>query len=114
MDFMTPPMFDHSTIVVWKIRMTVYLQTLGHKVYLTITKESFLSNSKHIGANAQALEAQHLANKQSPHNLRDYHKATQGLYAPEKERGNCCKDFFESDEKITTRLFLPVTREGGC
>ena len=36
------------------------------------------------------------------------------LYAPEKERGNCCKDFFESDEKITTRLFLPVTREGGC
>jgi len=36
------------------------------------------------------------------------------MYAPEKERGNCCKDFFESDEKITTRLFLPVTREGGC
>ena len=36
------------------------------------------------------------------------------LYDPEKERGNCCKDFLESDEKITTRLFLPVTREGGC
>ena len=36
------------------------------------------------------------------------------LYAPEKERGNCCKDFLESDEKITIRLFLPVTREGGC
>ena len=24
-----------------------------------------------------------------------------------------CKDFLESNEKITTRLFLPVTREGG-
>ena len=57
MAFMTPPMFDPSNIVVWKIRMTVYLQTLGHKVYLAITKESFLSDSKHIGANAQALEA---------------------------------------------------------
>ena len=57
MTFMTPPMFDPSNIHVWKIRMTVYLQTLGHKVYLAITKESFLSDSKHIGANAQALEA---------------------------------------------------------
>ena len=54
---MTPPMFDPSNILVWKIRMSVYLQTLGHKVYLAITKESYLSDSKHIGANAQALEA---------------------------------------------------------
>ena len=54
---MTPPSFDPSNIVVWKIRMTVYLETLGHKVYLAITKESYLSDSKHIGANAQALEA---------------------------------------------------------
>jgi len=54
---MTPPMFDPSNIHVWKIRMTFYLQTLGHKVYLAITKESFLSDSNHIGANAQALEA---------------------------------------------------------
>ena len=54
---MTPPSFDPSNNVVWKIRMTVYLQTLGHKVYLAITKESFLSDSNHIGANAQALEA---------------------------------------------------------
>ena len=37
--------------------MTVYLQTLGHKVYLAITKESFLSDSNHIRANVQALEA---------------------------------------------------------
>ena len=50
-------MYDPSNIHVWKIRMTVYLQTLGHKVYLTITKESFLSDRNHIGANAQAIEA---------------------------------------------------------
>ena len=56
MDFMTPPMFDPSNIVVWKTRMAIYLQTLGHKVHLAITKESYLSDSKHIG-NAQALEA---------------------------------------------------------
>ena len=37
--------------------MSVYLQTLGYKVHLAITKESFLSDSKHIGAYAQALEA---------------------------------------------------------
>ena len=57
MAFMTPPMFDPFNIHVWKIRMTVYLQTLGHKVYLAITKESFLSDRNHVGANAQALEA---------------------------------------------------------
>ena len=54
---MTPPMFDPSNILVWKTRMSVYLQALGYKVHLAITKESFLSDSKHIGANAQALEA---------------------------------------------------------
>ena len=57
MDFMTPPMFDPSNILVWKTRMSIYLQTLGYKVHLAITKESYLSDSKHIGANAQALEA---------------------------------------------------------
>ena len=57
MDFMTPPMFDPSNIFVWKTKMSIYLQTLGYKVHLAITKESYLSNSKHLGANAQALEA---------------------------------------------------------
>ena len=37
--------------------MSIYLQTLGYKVHLAITMESYLSDSKHIGANAQALEA---------------------------------------------------------
>ena len=57
MDFMTPPMFDPSNIVVWKTKMSIYLQALGYKVHLAITKESYLSDSKHVGANAQALEA---------------------------------------------------------
>ena len=34
--------------------------------------------------------------------------------AGKKGGGNGCKDFLESNETITTRLFLPVTREGGC
>ena len=37
--------------------MSYHLKALGYKVYLAITKESYLSDSKHIGANAQALEA---------------------------------------------------------
>jgi len=35
----------------------MYLKTLGLHVFLTATKKSYLSNSKHIEANAQALEA---------------------------------------------------------
>ena len=56
MDFMTPPMFDVSNIDVWKIRMSVYLKVLGLHVFITATKKSYLGNSKHIEANAQALE----------------------------------------------------------
>ena len=37
--------------------MSVYLKTLGMHVYLAATKKSYLGNSKHIQANAQALEA---------------------------------------------------------
>ena len=54
---MTPSSFDPSNIIVWKTKMSIYLQTLGYKVHLAITKESYLSDSKHIGANALALEA---------------------------------------------------------
>ena len=50
-------MFDPSNIVVWNAKMSVYLQALGYKVHLVITKESYLSDSKHVGVNAQALEA---------------------------------------------------------
>jgi len=37
--------------------MSAYLKSLGLHVYLTTTKKSFLSNDKHIKANAQALVA---------------------------------------------------------
>ena len=57
MDFMTPPMFDVSNIDVWKIKMSTYLKTIGLHVFLAATKKSYLGNSKHIEANAHALEA---------------------------------------------------------
>ena len=37
--------------------MSMYLKTLGLHVFLTATKKSYLDNSKHIEANAQALMA---------------------------------------------------------
>jgi len=37
--------------------MSAYLKTLGMHAYLAATKKSYLGNSKHIEANAQALEA---------------------------------------------------------
>ena len=37
--------------------MSAYLKTPGLHVYLTTTKKSYLGNSKHIEANAQALVA---------------------------------------------------------
>jgi len=56
MDCLTPPMFDVSNIDMW-FRMSMYLKTLGLHVFLAATKKSYLGNSKHIEANAQALEA---------------------------------------------------------
>ena len=46
-----PPMFDISKIDIWKVRMSWHLKVIGWKVYLTITKEFYLSNSKHFEAN---------------------------------------------------------------
>ena len=57
MVYLALPMFDVSNIDMWKLRMSAYLKTLGLHVYLATTKKSYLSNSKHIEANAQALEA---------------------------------------------------------
>ena len=37
--------------------MSWHLKGIGYKVYLAITKESYLSNSMHIEANVLALEA---------------------------------------------------------
>jgi len=57
MDYLAPPMFDVSNIDMWKLKMSAYLKTLGSHVYLAATKKSYLDNSKHIEANAQALMA---------------------------------------------------------
>ena len=57
MDFMTPPLYDPSNILVWTTRISIYLQTLGLHVFLAATKKCYLGNCIHIGANAQALEA---------------------------------------------------------
>ena len=57
MDCLSPPMFDVSNIDMWKFRMSMYLKTLGLYVFLAATKKSYLGNSKHIEANAQAIEA---------------------------------------------------------
>ena len=47
-------MFDISRLDIWKFMMSFHLKALGYKVYLVITKESYLSDNKHIEANAQA------------------------------------------------------------
>ena len=52
----SPPMFDIFKIDTWKILMSWYLKAIGYKVYLAFTKESYLSDSKHIEANAIALK----------------------------------------------------------
>ena len=51
---MTPPMYDVTNIDMWKYKMSMYLKTLGMHVYLATTKKFYLSNNKHIEANAQA------------------------------------------------------------
>ena len=57
MNYFAPPMFDVSNIDMWKLKMSIYLKTLGIHVYLATTKKPSLGNDKHIEANALALEA---------------------------------------------------------
>ena len=52
-----PLMFDISKLDIWKVLMSCHLKAISYKAYLAITKESYLSNSLHIEANAQALKA---------------------------------------------------------
>ena len=51
------PIFDCYKLDIWKVMMSCHLKALGYKVHLVITKESYLSDSKHIEANAIALKA---------------------------------------------------------
>jgi len=57
MDYLAPPMYDVSNIVMWKLKINAYLKTLGLHIYLATTKKSYIGNDKHIEANAQAIEA---------------------------------------------------------
>ena len=52
----SPPMFDISRLNIWKAKMSCHLKTLGNKVYLATTKESYPNDSKHRKANALALK----------------------------------------------------------
>ena len=52
-----PPMFDVSNIDIWKLKMSMYLKTLGMHVYLATTKKTYFGNAKYFEANAQALDA---------------------------------------------------------
>jgi len=61
---MTPPMYDVTNIDIWKVKMSIYLKSLGMHVYLATTKKSYLGNDKHIEANAQVLVAlRHMLSK---------------------------------------------------
>ena len=57
MDFMTPPMFDSLNIQIWKVKMSMYLKTLGIHVYFATIKDSYCWNGKHLEANAKAIHA---------------------------------------------------------
>ena len=61
---MAPLMFGIFNIQTWKVKMSMYLKTLGMHVYLATTKKSYLGNDKYIEANAQALVAlRHILSK---------------------------------------------------
>jgi len=53
MDFMSPPTFDILNIQTLKVKMSLYLKALGIHVYLAITNDSYVNNSKNFEANAK-------------------------------------------------------------
>jgi len=55
MDFMTPPMFDILNIQTWKLKMSMYLKTLGIHVCLATIKDSYYLNGKYLEANSKAI-----------------------------------------------------------
>ena len=72
----SPPMFDISKIDTWKILMSWHLKAISYKVYLAITKKSYLSDSRHIEANALALKALRASlNKEYLHVFSHYESA---------------------------------------
>ena len=57
MNYLAPPTYDAPNIDLWKFKMSAYLKAQDLHVYLATIEKSYLGNDKHIGANAQALEA---------------------------------------------------------
>ena len=54
---MSPPMFDILNIQTWKVKMSMYLKTLGIHIYLATIKDSYFSNNKYLEANSKAIHA---------------------------------------------------------
>ena len=57
MDFMTTSTFDILNIQTWKVKMSLYLRTLGIHVYFATIKDSYCVNGKNLEANAKAIHA---------------------------------------------------------
>ena len=57
MNFMSPPTFDILNIQTWKVKMSLYLKTLGIHVYFTTIKDAYCLNGKHLEANTKAIHA---------------------------------------------------------
>ena len=55
MNFMSPPTFDILSIQTWKVKMSMYLKTLGIHVYFATIKASYCLNGKNLEANAKAI-----------------------------------------------------------
>ena len=54
---MSPPLFDILNIQTWKVKMFMYLKSLGIHVYFATIKDSYCLNGKNIEANAKAIHA---------------------------------------------------------
>ena len=53
MDFMSPLTFDILNIQTWKVKMSLFLNTLGIHVYFATTRDSYCLDGKNIEANAK-------------------------------------------------------------
>ena len=50
MDFMSPPTFNIVNTQTWKVKMSMYLKTLGIYVYFATIKDSYCLNGKYLEA----------------------------------------------------------------
>ena len=57
MDFISPPTFDILNIQNWKVKMSLYLKSLGIHIYFATTRDSYCLNGKNIETKEKALHA---------------------------------------------------------